>query len=153
MLSYISSHITWKIIWYSWSTINVQSSLSQSTIISETHYLCERREYVFMILRKYTIISPYHITISHFSSLLPTIISLLTFHLCITLNFNVTLHLYLPLRFILTLLIPIYYYLYILSHMKKVITFSLFLSLSCFIFVWISYFLYLYFRLINLCVL
>ena len=83
-----------------------------------------------MVLRQYTIISPHHITISHFSSLLPTIISLLTFNLCTTLNINITLHLSFPLRFILTLLILICYYLYILFHMKKVIALSLFLSLS-----------------------
>ena len=27
-------------------------------LISETHHSCERREYAFMILREYTIISP-----------------------------------------------------------------------------------------------
>ena len=27
-------------------------------LISETHHSCERREYAFMILRKYTVISP-----------------------------------------------------------------------------------------------
>ena len=28
-------------------------------LISETHYLCEKREYAFMILQKYTIIFPF----------------------------------------------------------------------------------------------
>ena len=27
-------------------------------LISETHHSCERREYAFMVLRKYTVISP-----------------------------------------------------------------------------------------------
>ena len=48
-----------------------------------------------------------HLPISHFSPLLPTITSLLHFHLSTTLNLNVTLHPSLPLPFLLALLIPI----------------------------------------------
>ena len=50
---------------------------------------------------------PYHLPISHFSPLLPIIISLLLFHLSTTLNLYVTLHLSLPLPFILAFLILI----------------------------------------------
>ena len=55
----------------------------------------------------YVPVKPHHLHISHFSPLLPTIISLLHFHLFITLNLNVSLYLSIPLHFILVLFIPI----------------------------------------------
>lgn len=59
----------------------------------------------------YALVKPhhrsYHLPISHFSPLLPIIISLLLFHLSNTLNLYVTFHLSLSLPFILAFLILI----------------------------------------------
>ena len=83
---------------YSSKTIRVFLMYNESIYILKL----KRRIYCY-----YVPVKPHHLHISHFSPLLPTIISLLHFHLFITLNLNVPLHLSIPLHFILVLFIPI----------------------------------------------
>ena len=55
-----------KIIRYFWSTINVYSLFSHKWWIPLTHHSYKRREYAFIVFRKYTIISLWREVIHNF---------------------------------------------------------------------------------------